>query len=163
MALIPFRWAKDTEGSRGFDSPITSLQRDMNRLVDHFFNDFDMAPAAFGRTETSITPSVNVSEGDKEFRVTVELPGVDEKNVELSLNQNVLTIKGEKKFEKEETEKNFTRIERTYGSFYRAIPFATDLDESKVRAEYKKGILYVTLPKAPSAIKEARKIEIKSE
>jgi len=130
----------------------------MNRLMESFLSD-----AETPSIETStFTPSLDVAEEEKGFRISVELPGLSENDVDVSFEKNVLRLKGEKRLEKEEKGKNFSRIERTYGSFYRSIPFSTEIDDAKIEAHFDKGVLHIWLPKAPSAIREAKKIQIKS-
>lgn len=141
---------------------IFSLFRDeMNRLFDNFFRGFEIEPfeAGFG----TFRPNVNVVEDEKEIKVSAELPGVDEKDIEVSLSKDSLTIKGEKKEEKEDKGKNYYRMERSYGSFCRTIPLPVEIDADKVKAQFKKGVLTVTLPKTAKTIEETKKIPVKAE
>lgn len=127
-----------------------------NRM-SHFFDEI------FGESETALTafsPRLDVSENEKEFSVTVELPGVDQKDLKLSLENGYLTIEGEKKEETESTEKGYHHVERTYGSFHRAIPFDSEIEEDKIKAKFRKGVLTVKLPKVPQAKNEAKAIPI---
>ncbi|HBR06435.1 MAG TPA: Hsp20/alpha crystallin family protein [Desulfovibrio sp.] len=103
-------------------------------------------------------PAVDVSEDDKEVTVKAELPGLEAKDVELTLESGVLTIRGEKKFEGEEKKENYHRIERSYGSFVRAVPLPREVKSDKVKAKFDKGVLTVTMPKAEKA--ETRNITI---
>ncbi len=113
--------------------------------------------SVFGRQEGF--PAVNVSETEKEIRVEAELPGLDAKDVDVSLEGAALIIKGEKKFEGEEKKDNFHRIERSYGTFTRAVPLPGKVNPKGIAAKFEKGVLHVTLPKAePSA--PAHKIKI---
>ncbi|MBN2140245.1 MAG: Hsp20/alpha crystallin family protein [Desulfovibrionaceae bacterium] len=107
-----------------------------------------------------IFPAVDVNETDKEVVVAFELPGIDPKDVELSLENNMLVIQGEKKRESEEKKDNYHRLERSYGSFCRSIPLPAKCLEDKVKAEYKKGVLTVRLAKDQKAA--GKRIEIKS-
>jgi HSP20 family protein len=146
------------------ESPMMAIQNEMNRLFDNFFTDpFDLAPLSARRLATEFSPRVNVSETDKAVQVTAEHPGMEEKDIQISLERDVLLISGEKKSESEETGKNFHRVERSYGSFQRAIPLVGDVQEDKVEATFKNGILTITLPKPPSAVKTTKKINIKAE
>jgi HSP20 family protein len=141
---------------------IFSLFRDeMNRLFDNFFRGFEIEP--FETRLGTFSPSVNVVEDEKEIRVSAELPGINEKDIDVSLSRDSLTIRGEKKEEKEDKGKNYYRMERSYGSFTRTIPLPTEIDTDKVKAQFKKGILTVTLPKTAKAIKETKKIPVKAE
>ena len=110
----------------------------------------------------SFTPRVDISESDKEFQVTAELPGMDEKNLDISLANSVLTLKGEKKEEKEDKRKDYYRMERSYGMFSRTIPLPEGVDLEKVEASFREGVLTVTLPKMVEAQKERKRIPIKA-
>ena len=125
-------------------------------LMEEFWKaPFDFTP--FGSAEF---PSVDLSEDDKEIVVKAEMPGLDPKDVDISINKGTLTLQGEKKFEDEEKKENYRRIERRYGSFYRSIPLPTEVDEDKVKAQYKKGILTITMPKSEE--QKSKKIQIES-
>ena len=106
-------------------------------------------------------PAVDVAETDKAYEITAELPGLDEKNVEVKLANGVLSIKGEKQEEKEEKEKDYYRRERSFGSFERSFQVPDDVEENKIEASFKNGVLSVTLPKSAEARKQAKKIEVK--
>lgn len=106
-------------------------------------------------------PRLDISENDTEFQVTAELPGMEEKDLQIRLEKDTLVLSGEKKSETEDKGKTYHRVERSYGSFERVIPFDTQLDEDKVSAVFKNGVLTVTLPKAGDAIRKSRQIEIK--
>jgi HSP20 family protein len=135
-----------------------SLQRDMNRIFDRFFEDFQLPP--FEDKWASTFPSVDVKESDREIRVSAELPGLDEKDIDITISGNLLTIRGEKKQEKEDKTENYYRKERSYGSFYRDIPLPTEVESEKVDASYKNGVLGITVPKKPEG--KRKKIAIKS-
>ena len=113
--------------------------------------------SAFGRMEY---PAVNISEDDKIITVEAELPGMESKDIDISLQNNMLVLQGEKKFEDEQNQGNYQRIERSYGSFYRTIPLSSTVDEDNVKADFKNGILTVTLPKQEKA--QGKKIAIES-
>ena len=152
------------EVRREWEHPFGSFQREMNRLFDNFFGGFNLsswAPFERGVGQT-FTPRVDVSETDKEITVSAELPGMEEKDIDVSLTRDALTIKGEKKEEKEEKGKDYYRMERSYGSFSRSIPLPVEVDTDKVEATFKKGVLEITLPKTAQAIKETRKVPLKS-
>lgn len=159
--LIPFGRERRPVAGRGGGEmhPIEVFRREMDRLFDDFF-----------RTPTSSRPSgwfggdlrIDVAETDKEYEVKAELPGVDEKDVDVSLANNVLTIRGEKKSEREEKEKDYYLSERSFGSFRRDIPLGTDVDEDKIEARFEKGVLTVRLPKSPEVQTRTRRIEVKS-
>ncbi|HME41744.1 MAG TPA: Hsp20/alpha crystallin family protein [Syntrophorhabdales bacterium] len=160
--------AKTTPGtlavSREWEYPFGSFQREMNKLVDDFFGGFNLSPWAplEKGLATTFTPRVNVSETDKEIKVSAELPGMDEKDIDVSLTRDTLTIKGEKKEEKEEKGEDYYRMERSYGSFTRSVPLPVEVDTDKVQATFKKGVLDITLPKTARAIEEMKKVPVKS-
>ena len=137
--------------------PFTALQGEMNRLVEEAFRS---VPFSKSNGTASLLPSVDVKETDKAFEITAELPGIDEKDVQVTYENDVLTIKGEKKVEKEETKSGYKLSERSYGSFERAWQ-VSDIDAEKINASYAKGVLKVTLPKAPEAKAKVKKIDIK--
>lgn len=147
-----------------FEEKIASLQREMNRLFDGFFMGRDVAPFEFERGPLmEFTPRVNVSETEKEVLVTAELPGMDEKDVTLQIEDDYLTIKGEKQSEHEEKGRHWYRIESSSGSFERTIQLPSAVDTAKAKAQMKKGVLNVTIPKRPEEIAKRRTIEIKAE
>jgi HSP20 family protein len=106
-------------------------------------------------------PAVDVAETDKAYEITAELPGLEEKNIEVKLANGVLSIKGEKQEEKEEKEKDYYRRERSFGSFERSFQVPDDVEENEIEASFKNGVLSVTLPKSAAAQKQAKKIEVK--
>ncbi|MBW1713938.1 MAG: Hsp20/alpha crystallin family protein [Deltaproteobacteria bacterium] len=110
--------------------------------------------------EETVWPSMDVSESKDKYTITAELPGIEEKDLDISLEGDVLTIKGEKKKEYEEKEENVHRIERSYGRFVRSLRLPGQIDPEKVKAKYKKGVLTLTIPKSKEAV--GRKIEIKA-
>jgi HSP20 family protein len=125
---------------------------------ERFFEDFTM-PNVFSE-ETGFSPAFDVSETDEQLTVKAELPGIAEKDIDISISDGILTIKGEKKHEKEEEDARYHTVERRYGSFSRTMRLPTDVDTEKVDATFKDGVLRLTLPK--SAASKPRKIEIKN-
>lgn len=136
-------------------NPLLAFQRDMNRLFDDAFRDFGM-PSMFGRSLG--WPSLEVSETDKEIRVSAELPGLDEKDVEVFLDDGTLTIRGEKKSEVEDKARHFS--ERYYGRFERQLPLGFDVESEKVEAGFRNGVLTVTIPKSEKAQARTKRIAI---
>lgn len=151
--------------------PFGDLRHQIERVFDDFASGypgfgrrwFDLEPARRGgRTAPISFPAMDVAERDKEYVITAELPGMDEKNIELSVANEVLTIKGEKQEEKEEKKKDYYLSERRYGSFERSFQIPAGVDAAKIDASFQKGVLTVTLPKTEAAQKQQRKIEIKA-
>jgi HSP20 family protein len=139
-----------------------TFQRDLDRMFEDLWQNFDLP--AFGRFErerSMITPRLDLHETENEIVVTAELPGMEEKDVEVVLGDNVLTIKGEKKAEHEEKEKGYAYSERSYGSFERRIPIDTEIVSDKVDAAFKSGVLTVTLPKKPEARKHFKRVPVR--
>lgn len=151
--------------------PFGSLRREIDRLFDDFDRSFWRFPVArslfdvepFSRRELTwdAAPAVDISESERAFRITAELPGMDERNIEVKLAGGVLTIKGEKPEETEEKEKDYYLSERRYGSFQRSFQLPEGVDADKIEASFKKGVLTVTLPKMPEAQKKVQKIAVK--
>jgi len=125
-------------------------------LFDRFFDDIDV-PRLWGEERTWV-PAFDISENDKEYVVSAELPGIDSKDLEVTFSDGVLRVKGEKKREKEENGDSLHRIERYYGSFCRSFAIPDRVEEDKVGAAYKDGVLTLTLPKAEE--REVKKIDI---
>jgi HSP20 family protein len=137
---------------RELDDPFTSLQRE----IDHLFNDFTRGWPTVGRAP-QLTPRMDVAETDKEIEITAELPGLEEKDVQVNIADNVLTIKGEKKAEKEEEDKNYHLFERSYGSFSRTLELPAGTDPDTIKASISNGVLKVTVPKpAPAQVKRVQ-------
>ena len=126
-------------------------------LFDRFFDDWDL-PSVFSGEDEWI-PAFDISENDKEYVVSAELPGLDIKDVDITISDGILSVKGEKKHETEDKGENFHRIERHYGSFNRSFRIPGRVESDKVDASYKDGILKVLLPKAEGT--ETKKIDIK--
>jgi len=153
---------KSVPVKRETHDPFSLMHHDMESLFDDFFRGFDLDPF-FGPDISSYSPKVDVKESDKEIKVLAELPGMDEKEINVSLNKDSLTLRGEKKEEKEENDKGYHRLERSYGSFCRTIPIPVEFENDKVTASYKKGILTITIPKSKKVIEEKKKIKIEVE
>lgn len=166
--LIPWNWGKKNLPIRKEDnssdySPYLSLQHDMNRVFDNFFRSFEngvMSPFS-DMSEGMFQPRVEVKENANDLRVSVELPGIDDKDIDVSITDDALTISGEKREEKEENTRGYYRMERSYGSFQRRIPFPCSIDKDKAEATFKKGVLNVVLPKTAEAKQNVKKISIK--
>lgn len=138
-----------------------AMRDDMDRLFERFEHGWPRWPTTFSRDERLAVPELDVRESTDAITVEAELPGVDEKDVTVTLANGVLTIKGEKKQEKEEKGESYHLTERSFGSFERSIRLPDIIDEAKVEAKFDKGVLKVTAVKKPEAVKAQRKIEIK--
>ncbi|MBB4009780.1 Hsp20/alpha crystallin family protein [Allorhizobium taibaishanense] len=142
--------------------PFMLLHREVNRLFDDVFRGSGYGLPAFG-TGTAFGvgwPSVEISETDKEIKVTAEVPGLEEKDIEVLLNDGVLALKGEKRSEAEDKDRQFS--ERYYGRFERRIPLGVEVKEDQVDARFKNGVLTVTLPKTEKAQSQVKRIAVKS-
>ena len=158
-SLVPFR-------QRGLAQPDLSVFGTLQREVDRLFDDFTrgVGPLANGGSD-SLMPNMDISETDKEFAITAELPGLERKDVDISLEDNVLTIRGEKKEEispddkEKDKNKNVHVSERSYGVFYRVLALPMKVDPASAQATMSNGVLKITIPKPPRP--EAKKIEVK--
>ncbi len=151
--------------------PFENLRREIDRVFDDFGG--GMWPSPFGRSlfdvqpfaqreSTWAAPAVDITEGEKAYEITAELPGMDEKNVEVKFADGVLTIKGEKQEAKEEKKKDYYLSERSYGSFQRAFQVPDGVDADKIEASFKNGVLTMTMPKSAEAQKSTKKITVKA-
>ncbi len=164
-SLIPWRRDRGEIQTRREENPFELLHREMNDLFASFFRDFEspfrgLAPATGRGPAAMSAPSVDVSETDDEVQVTADLPGLTEKDVEVTLDDGALTIRGEKKEEREEKKRNYHLVERAYGRFERSVALPHGIDPGKVKARFKNGVLHVTLPKTPESRSRSRAIEI---
>lgn len=137
--------------------PRTSRFLPSRDLFESFFEDWDV-PSVFGE-ESPWVPAFDITENEKEYVVTAEMPGVDAKELDVTFTDGILTVKGEKKQEKEDKGENFHRIERRYGSFHRSFRIPGEVKSNKIDANVKDGVLKLTLPKAEES--KPTKIEVK--
>jgi HSP20 family protein len=158
--LIPRRSGRggSISGREGED-PFRALQTEINRAFETFWRVF---PRPSGRAMPFEASGlrVDVSETDKEIEISAELPGLDENDIDVSLTEDVLTIKGEKKTEKEEKKKDYYISERSHGAFRRSIPLPAGTDRDRVRATFKNGVLSITIPKTEEAQQQVRRIKV---
>jgi HSP20 family protein len=140
--------------------PLLAMHREMNRMFDNLFRGFDLAPLSMDRRFGAVGwPNIDIDDNGKEIRITAELPGLEEKDVELQIAKGMLSISGEKKSETEDKERRFS--ERFFGRFERRIPLE-DADEEKAEASFRDGLLTVTVPKSRTAMESVRRIPINS-
>ena len=168
--LVP-KWTRSNRSHvpvrRETEDGLVSFQREMNRLFDDFFRGFGASPLwDWGERETALdafSPRVDVTETGKEVRVSAELPGMDEKDVSVEVDDGAVTIRGERKEEKEDKGDTWYRKEQSYGTFHRVIPLPSAADAGKAKAKFKKGVLTVTLPKREEDQAQRRTIQIESD
>lgn len=134
-------------------NPFTALQQEIDRLFEGFSTTFT------GRAK-GLVPTMDIAETDKEIEIAIELPGMQEKDVQLNLADNVLTIRGEKKSEREETKKDYHLVERSYGSFVRTVELPAGVNADQIKAEMAKGVLKIVVPKPAPA--QTKKIDVKA-
>lgn len=163
--LIPWgRGKKEVpRNSDDNENPLMTLQRDINRVFDGFWNRFERPSGGWNGFSQVGTPTIDVSDNDDEIEVSVELPGMDEKDIDVSVTRDLLTVRGEKKAEREEKKRGYYLSERSYGAFYRSIPLPAGVETDKAKAEFKKGVLTISLPKTPEAQAQAKRIEVKAD
>ena len=170
---IPVTTEKATPSELRPRRPLESLRQEIDRLFDDFgigawrspfrSSFFDIEPFRRAKAAFSGMPAVDITETEKSYKVVAELPGMDEKNIEVKIANGMLTIKGEKHEEKEEEKQDYYVRERSFGSFERTFPVPDGVDLDKVDASFKKGVLTVTLPKTAEAQRAEKKIAVKAE
>jgi HSP20 family protein len=172
MANTPVEVKKTAPAPSGPPDAWRSLRTEMDRLFDRFAGGwgmpslrrmFDVEPAL--RYESSFTvpsPAVDVTEDDAGYKVMAELPGMSEKEIEVVVSGDTLTLKGEKRQEKEQKDKNYYVSERSYGSFQRSFFVPEGVDRDKIAADFSKGVLTITMPKTAKAVEQQKKIEVKA-
>ena len=172
MANTPVEVKKAAPAVTNAPDAWRSLRTEMDRMFDRFAGGwgmpslrrmFDAEPAS--RYETSFTvpsPAVDITEDDGNYNMTAELPGMSEKEIEVVVSGDMLTLKGEKKEEKEQQEKNFYLSERSYGSFQRSFYVPEGVDRDKIAADFSKGVLTITMPKTAKAVQQQKTIEVKA-
>jgi HSP20 family protein len=137
------------------NDPLWNIHREIDRLFNNVFSQFNTGlPRLFERVAsvdrlsgTMLKPSVDIKESKKDYKITVEVPGVEENDVKIELASGTLTISGEKKYEKEEKDEHYHSIERSYGSFRRVLSLPKDADEDGIEARFRNGVLTVTVPR----------------
>ena len=167
--IVPWRWGglrrwEPEEGPFGtVRRQMETLHREMDRLFDEMSTETartPFMPTAWGRELA--TPNIDETEDDKAFYVSIELPGMDEKDVDIMLSGRLLTIRGEKKEDEKEEGKDYYRRERRFGSFRRTLELPGEVDESKIVASFKKGVLKVELPRTKEAQSKIKHIDVKA-
>lgn len=167
--MVPWKWGSlrrsgsDDRALEGFRGDIASLHREMDRLFEGLWNEgFSPSLLSGDWPRMDVVPQLDVTEDDKSFSVKVDLPGMDEKDVNVTLSDRVLTIRGKKEEDKETKEKDYYRRERASGSFRRSVEIPAAVDSSKIDASFKKGVLTINLPKTREAQDTVKHIEVKA-
>lgn len=167
--LVPWRWGglhpsrSEEKPFEHFRSEMVAIQRVMDRLFEDFWHDSGHFPGAHESwSHGGIVAHLNEAENDEAYHITLELPGMDEKDVDVALSDGLLTIRGEKQQEDEEKDKDYFRKERVFGSFRRTLRLPGEVDESKIEASFKRGVLTIDLPKTEAAQKKVKHISIKA-
>lgn len=171
MADVPVEVKKAPPAETRLPDVWQSFRNEMDRLFDRFGSGFglpslrrmfDFEPPAWRSSFSFSMPAIDMSEDEKAYKITAELPGMDAKDIDVSVAGDMLVLKGEKRQEKEEKDKNYHFSERAFGSFQRAFELPVSIDRSKIAADFSKGVLTLTLPKTAQAQTQAKKIEVKS-
>lgn len=169
--LVPWNWLRKEEVAGNAParmarraSAAAPVYMELDQLFESLFNGYMPYGSKTEKQleQAMIRPSLDVSGNEKQYKVTVELPGVDEKDLQVELDNDTLRIHGEKKFEQQEGEegKGYYRMERSYGSFHRVLALPKDADSSAITAEHKDGVLTITIPRKTETLPESRKIAI---
>jgi HSP20 family protein len=167
-SLLPF-FSRNWSLSRSSEDtdPFMAFRRQMNRVFDDAFRGFGMPSLvgpAFGRMPmATLMPQIDLSESEHEIQVTAELPGIDEKDVEVILADDMLTIRGEKKAEHEQKDRDYHLVERSHGTFSRSLPLPFAADPSQVKAAFKSGLLTVTIQKPKEVLEKQHRIEVQTD
>lgn len=182
--LAPWNWFKKEEEDAGqtvpvarrpsFDSgmapdhPLVSFHREFDRLLNHLLQGFGRTPLGFEGPpwptvgQTLLKPTVDIASAEKAYTVTLDVPGVGEDDVQLELVDDTLTISGEKRREKTDRDKNFYCVERSYGTFRRILSLPEDVDRDQIKANFKNGVLTITLPRKVLPKPAVKHIEVKN-
>ena len=155
-SLTPFR----SGGLLGGD-PFLSLHREMNRMFEDMWRGAGLTPANEGGPGAVLSPRLNVSETETEIRVTAELPGVSENDIDVDLNDDVLVIRAEKKMERKEEKENFHVVESAYGTFQRALQLPGPVNADQCNASFENGVLTVTVRKSEQQ-QQSRRIQVQA-
>lgn len=176
--MAPWNWFKkerEAEGSvlpvvrhgnaAGYPAPLARIHEEFDQLFENMLQGFPQVPSTFSGMMPSDgngwwKPSVDIAATDKEYTVTAELPGVDEKDIDVQLSGDTLVIRGKKEHEKEEKKNDYHCVERAYGSFQRQLSLPEDANADDINAAYKKGVLTLTIPREPGKATSPKQIEV---
>ena len=146
-----------------YRDPFTEIRAEMERVVDSVLGRGFLGQLALSSragASAAVAPDVDIRENDKEIIFEAELPGIDEKDIEVMVRSGVLSLKGEKKSERDEKKDTYHLVERSYGSFERSFELPDSTDEEQIKADFNKGVLRVVVPKRPEAVKSTKKIPV---
>lgn len=162
-SIIPWRDSKPSTPDMRSDAldPFVSFRREFDRMFDDFFTGFGRSLGTRANAWQGVVPTIDLSENDKEVVVTAELPGLDDKDFEVTVSGDLLTLKGEKKSEHTQQNGDATYTERRFGSFARSVRLPFEVKDEHVEATYDKGVLCVRVPKPADLQRQARRIEVK--
>jgi HSP20 family protein len=177
--LAPWNWFRHEENAGGkaltpysgryMDNPMLSIHQEVDRMFNDLMRGFALPAASlFGRggdglpslSSRWLRPDVDIAATDKQYTITVEVPGVDENDIAVEVTDDSLIVRGEKKIEKEQKEKEFYSVERSYGSFRRELALPDDADTGNIDAGFKNGVLTLNLPRKAQAQKAGRRIQV---
>ncbi len=161
--IAPWKRNRDPAASEGEQDQFRAMQRHMNETFDNFFRRFSLAPWEWSGWRGEYSPRVNVTEKDNVVHVEAEVPGMEEKDLDVSLSDNMLTLKGERRTEAEDSGERYYRREISYGAFHRSVPLPGRVQEDSVKATFSKGVLRIELPLAEGRSEHARKIDVTAE
>jgi HSP20 family protein len=162
--LIPWaRSDKTPEGKSGDKHPLAALQEDMNRAFESFWGRFDRPFSELSAPWDASALRSDVVETDNGIEVSVELPGMEMKDVEVTLTDDTLTVKGEKKIERQDSKKGYYLSERSYGAVHRSVALPPGVDADKAEATFRNGVLTVRMPQTAAAREKTKRIEVKAE
>ncbi len=166
---VPVQFENTKDQNSTVTQPLKQFRQEIDQLFDRVFHGFGLSSLGFSKPSfpriagSMIKPTLDLGASDKEYTIAVEVPGVDKKDIKLEVVNNVLTISGEKKQEKEEKDKNYYRMERSYGSFKRVLSLPEDADQNSIKAKFKNGVLTVTMPRKELPKPEVKQIEVKAD
>ena len=172
--LTPWNWFKKEEEQQvirpqrsGRDSavshPLMRFHNEIDQIFDQFYHGFPLFPLRWPQERSKggvVFPQLNIVENKNAYTITVDVPGVEEKDIELTVQEGALTIRGEKQTEKEDQDNQYHRVERSYGSFQRVLSLPADAEEDKIDAKFKNGVLTITVAKNTTMTSSGRKIAI---
>lgn len=172
--LTPWNWFKKEEQqqavrpqspgrSSAVSHPLMRLHNEIDQIFDQFFHGFPLSPLRWPQESSKggiVFPQLNIAENKNAYTITVDVPGVEEKEIELTVQEGTLIVRGEKQMEKEDQNNQYHRVERSYGSFQRVLSLPSDADEDKIEAKFKNGVLTITLTKNTTMTSSGRKIAI---